>query len=101
MEIEDPIFEYHARFCTIFTSPTRLRIMWLLADGECAVGDLSESLDLSMANISQHLRVMREQRAVKVRRVGKSKLYRIANPKFLAGASLIREGLLDEMKSWA
>ncbi len=89
------IVELHAAFCTVFSSPTRLRIMWLLGDSERAVGELAGALELPMANVSQHLRVMRDQGAVTSRRQGRSILYRIAHPKFTAGARLIREGLLD------
>jgi DNA-binding transcriptional ArsR family regulator len=71
--------------------------MWLLGDSERAVGDLAGDLELPMANVSQHLRVMRDQGAVTSRRQGRSILYRIAHPKFMAGAQLIREGLRDEL----
>jgi DNA-binding transcriptional ArsR family regulator len=40
---------------------------------------------------------MRDQGAVTSRREGRSILYRIAHPKFMAGARLIREGLLEEL----
>jgi DNA-binding transcriptional ArsR family regulator len=50
-----------------------------------------------MANVSQNLRVMRDQGAVTSRRRGRSILYRIAHPKFMAGARLIREGLQEEL----
>lgn len=97
LEPTPDIVELHAAFCTVFSSPTRLRIMWLLGNSERAVGDLAGALELPMANVSQHLRVMRDQGAVTSRRQGRSILYRIAHPKFMAGARLIREGLLSEL----
>jgi len=96
--IADELVRIHAAFCTIFSSPVRLKIMDLLGNGECSVGELAARLGLSMANISQHLRVMRNQGAVSTRREGKTIYYRVANPKFLEGIMRVREGLEEEMR---
>ena len=88
----------HAAFCTIFSSPVRLQIMDLLAHGEESVGVLAVKLNVSMANISQHLRLMRNQGAVSFRRDGKTVYYRVANPKFVEGIMKVREGLLEELR---
>ncbi len=94
---DDPIFALHADFCQVFSDEKRLRIMWLLSDGECSVSDIAAHLGASLQNTSQHLRVMRDKGAVTFRKVGQSVLYSISNPKFLAGARMIREGLLEEL----
>lgn len=88
----------HASFCTIFSSPVRLRIMDILESGEKSVGAMAEQLNVSMANISQHLRLMRNQGAVSFRREGKTVYYRVANPKFVEGIMKVREGLLEELR---
>ena len=87
-----------ASFCTIFSSPVRLQIMELLGDDEKSVGALAEQLNVSMANISQHLRLMRNQGAVSFRREGKTVYYRVANQKFIEGMMKVREGLLEELR---
>lgn len=92
------IFEIHAAFCGIFSSPIRLRIMWFLGSEERRVGELVRALDLAIPNISQHLRIMRDQGAVQTRREGRTIYYRLANTKFLQGARLIREGLIEELR---
>lgn len=91
-------FDMHAAFCSVFSSPVRLRIMWLLADGEKTVSAIAQALDLAIPNVSQHIRLMRDQGAVTSRREGRTISYRIANPKFLTGARLIREGLMEEWR---
>lgn len=73
--------------------------MWFIADQERTVSEIASHLDVSMPNASQQLRVLRDKGAVKYRKVGQTVYYRIANPKFLAGCRLIREGLLEELKS--
>ncbi len=90
------IFALHAEFCAIFSSEIRLRIMWALGDGEKTVTDLANELGISISNTSQHLAIMRSRGAVETRREGRTIFYRIANFKFFQGASLIREGLLEE-----
>jgi len=92
------IFQIHAAFCTIFSSPVRLQIMDFLGSGEKTVTELAEELQVSMANVSQHLRLMRDQGAVGTRRDGRTIYYRIANQKFLQGIQTVREGLLEEFK---
>ncbi|RLB67107.1 MAG: transcriptional regulator [Deltaproteobacteria bacterium] len=87
----------HASFCTIFSSPTRLKIMDLLGESEMSVGALAEQLEVSMANVSQHLRLMRDQGALQFRRDGKTVYYRVANQKFFEGIMKVREGLLEEL----
>ena len=96
--VEDALVRLHAAFCTIFSSPVRLKIMDLLGDRECSVGELAAGLDLSMANVSQHLRVMRNQGAVATRREGKTIYYRVANAKFLECIMKVREGLEEELR---
>ncbi len=94
--VKPDLFDVHAQFCRVLGDPKRLRIMWLLDDGERSVGELAEALGVTLQNVSQHLRVMRDKGAVTRRKEGQTAYYRIANPKFLAGAKLIREGLREE-----
>lgn len=51
---------------------TRLRILALLERQELSVGELSRALDMAQSRVSNHLRVLREQRLLAERRVGAS-----------------------------
>ncbi|MFP3983102.1 MAG: ArsR/SmtB family transcription factor [Desulfurivibrionaceae bacterium] len=97
--IEDrkDIFDIHANFCSIFSSPLRLRILWFLGEEEKTVTELARELEVAVPNISQHLRIMRDQGAVDTRREGRTVYYKLANSKFLQGVRLIREGLKEEL----
>jgi DNA-binding transcriptional ArsR family regulator len=57
--------------------PTRRAILDLLADGERAVRDLCARFKLTQPAISQHLRVLRDAKLVRVRRLGRMRLYRL------------------------
>jgi len=95
---EFDIVELHSSFCSIFVSPVRLRILWMLGNGEKNVGEMAEELHLSLPNISQHLRLMRDLGAVRTKKSGRTVYYANANLKFLNGLKLIREGLIEELK---
>jgi ArsR family transcriptional regulator len=95
---EIDIFDMHASFCGIFASPIRLKIMWMLGDGEKTVSEIANELDISIPNVSQHLRIMRTQGAVLTKRDGRAVYYTIANSKFLQSARLIRQGIMEEIE---
>jgi DNA-binding transcriptional ArsR family regulator len=94
----EDIFQVHAAFCRAFADPKRLRIMWALQDGERTVSELAREVGCSLPNVSQHLRMMRQQGLLTTRRDGRQIYYRIANAKFLAGCKMVREGLLEELQ---
>ena len=54
---------------------TRLRILMGLGNGELCVGDLSTLLDMSISAISHQLKVLRDNKLVKVRKDGKIVYY--------------------------
>ena len=95
---EFDIVELHSSFCSIFVSPVRLRISWMLDNGEKSVGEIAKKLKLSLPNVSQHLRIMRDLGAVCTKKSGRTVYYSNANPKFLKGSKLIQEGLIEELK---
>jgi len=74
-----------------------LQILWLIKEGERSVSEIAETLGLSLSNVSQHLRIMRDRGAIRPRRDGRHVYYRIANQKFVEGSALVREGLLEEL----
>jgi DNA-binding transcriptional ArsR family regulator len=55
--------------------PQRRLILELLKQGERPVTQLAEELGLTQPGASKHLRVLREVRLVRVREVGKQRLY--------------------------
>jgi DNA-binding transcriptional ArsR family regulator len=55
------IFELHAGFCKTMAHPKRLSIVTLLREKELTVGEFTEILDMPIANVSQHLKALRDQ----------------------------------------
>ena len=57
--------------------PTRRRLVEILLEGEKPAGDLAARFDMSGAAVSQHLKVLRDARIVRVRREAQRRIYAI------------------------
>ena len=64
-------------------NPDRLLLLCQLSQGELAVGELEQSLDIRQPTLSQQLGVLRKQSLVNTRRDGKRILYSVADPRVL------------------
>ena len=91
----DELFKLQADFCTNFGNAIRLKILYLLSSGEKSVGNLSEKLGVSMSNISQHLRIMKDRRIITSRKAGQRIFYKITNDKFIQGPAIVRSGIIE------
>ena len=72
---DDEHFFELAEFFSVIGDSTRIKILYLLFEGEMCVCDISEKLSMSMSAISHQLRVLKNSRLVKYRKEGKSVLY--------------------------
>lgn len=59
----------------VFGDSTRIRIMFTIADNEMSVLNIAESLNMEQSTISHQLRVLRQNKLVRVRRDGKQIYY--------------------------
>ena len=98
MKFNEEIFKTHAEFCSLFSSIVRMKIFWIIRESESTVSEIAEKIEVSVQNVSQHLRIMRDKGAVAIRKDGKQVYYRVANDKFTQGAKLIREGVIEEIQ---
>lgn len=96
--LDADIFKLQADFCRVLSEPKRLQIMWLIREKEMTVTEIAETLKVPIPNVSQHLRIMRDLKAVKTRRKGRKIYYRISNIQFAKGSKLICEGLLEILR---
>lgn len=60
--------------------PTRLRILERLTDGPAAVSELIALTGESQPKVSNHLTVLRERALVNVTRIGRQRVYEVADP---------------------
>ena len=78
-QLKDALYEQFARIGHALSTPKRLEILDLLGQGERSVEVLAREASLSVANASQHLRVLRSARLVDSRRDGPYVYYRLAD----------------------
>ena len=70
--------ESQAEIYRIFSHTNRIQIFWLLMENEMSVNDISDAIDASVQNTSQHLRLMKAASILDTRRNGQTIFYRIA-----------------------
>src|SRR2546421_8240465 len=79
-EFKDRLYGQFARIGKALSSPHRLEILELLAQGERTVDSLASEIGLSLANASQHLQALRQAALVERRKDGLFVYYRLAGP---------------------
>ncbi len=84
-EFKDAVFEQFALVASAFAAPKRIEIIDLLAQGERSVESLAQVADLTHANASRHLQILKFAHLVQSRSQGKHVLYRLAAPTVLRG----------------
>lgn len=96
--MSEQFYKLRAEVCKILGSPSRIKILEALSDGEKPVSELSEILGLRQANVSQHLALMRSKGVLKTRKEGTRIFYRVSNPKIIQACNLMKQVLLEQIK---
>lgn len=89
-EFKSNLYGQFARIGKAVSSPHRLEILELLAQGERTVDSLATELGLSLANTSQHLQTLRQAALVESRKDGLFVSYRVSDPTVLSLCTAIR-----------
>ena len=76
--MEEKIYDLADLF-KVFGDSTRIRILYLLLDGEQNVGDISEKLSMNQSAVSHQLKTLKQSDLIKVRRDGKAMYYSLAD----------------------
>ena len=91
-----PLFRMHAELCKALANEHRQAILHAIGDGEKCVGDLAAEIGISVHNVSQHLRVLKERRLVASRKEAQTVYYHVTNQKFIQACALIRQALVEQ-----
>ncbi len=81
--LKQRLYPEFARIATALASDRRLELLDLLAQAPRHVEALAKETDMSVANVSQHLQVLRRARLVDTEREGTKVLYRLADDQVL------------------
>ena len=79
-DFKNRLYVQFARIGKALGSPHRLELLELLGQGERTVDSLAGEIGASIANVSQHLKALRQAALVESRKQGQFVYYRLADP---------------------
>jgi ArsR family transcriptional regulator len=80
----------HAQICQALADPTRIMLLYLLADSPQNVGELGAALQINQPTVSRHLKVLRERGMVHAERTGTTVTYSLADWRIIEALGLLR-----------
>ncbi len=92
------ITRLHAELCSALADPTRLLLLYALADQPDTVTALSQKLDLPQPTISRHLKVLRGGGLAHATRIGATVRYELADHRVIDALDLLRSVLRDRIQ---
>jgi ArsR family transcriptional regulator len=99
--LSQEIAQLHAHLCSALADPTRLLLLYVLADQPCNVTELTQKLELPQPTISRHLKVLRESGLVKASRRGALVQYELTDHRVIEALDILRSILRDRIRSRA
>ncbi|MCD8830117.1 metalloregulator ArsR/SmtB family transcription factor [Staphylococcus gallinarum] len=72
---DESTLEHVTEIFKALSDANRIRIMHLLSQGDCSVGHIAHTLNLSQSNVSHQLRTLKQAHLVKSNRSGQSMIY--------------------------
>jgi len=91
----------HERICSALSDTKRIMILYLLAEKDMFVNEISESLNTPQSTISRHLRVLRQRSLVSTERRGSAVLYSLLDNRIIDVLDLMRAILDDQIQAEA
>jgi DNA-binding transcriptional ArsR family regulator len=83
--------EQAVRCLKAMAHPARLMILHLLSESERSVGELEKLLEVSQANLSQHLNLMKDKKLLSSRRAGNQVYYRLHDNRLMGLMALVQD----------
>jgi DNA-binding transcriptional ArsR family regulator len=93
--------QLHADICSALADPTRLILLYLLADQPRNVTELTLELDQSQPTVSRHLKALRTRGLVIATRQGTNVQYALADHRVIEALDLLRSILRDRIERQA
>jgi rhodanese-related sulfurtransferase len=90
-QFKDKVYKELARITKSMANPHRMEIIELLGQGEFSVEQIAAQTNLTVANASQHLQVLKTAQLVEVNRQGNFIFYRLSNDNVFRAWKALRE----------
>ncbi len=91
-------YEQYSLMCRTITNPVRLKIIELIGTGKKSVGELQESLGVSMSNLSNHLGALYKLGILSREKKGNFVYYSLTEPQLLDVLKMMRKVIESIMK---
>ena len=91
------ISQLEADFCFALSDPTRILILYCLAEGARNVNQLTGELHISQPTTSRHLKVLRERGLVHAVRQGTTVTYHLSDDRLIQALDLLRAVMRDRL----
>jgi ArsR family transcriptional regulator len=91
------INQLHTDICSALADPSRILLLYTLAESPYTVNDLAARIHASQSATSRHLKTLRERGLVNFERQGPSVLYRLADERVVTALDLLRAVLHDNL----
>ncbi len=91
------ISELEADFCSALSDPTRLLILYALAEGSHNVTELANELNVIQPTTSRHLKILRDRGLVYTVRQGTTVTYHLADPRLIQALDLLRTVMRERL----
>jgi ArsR family transcriptional regulator len=96
--LRSELVELTSTLCHALNDPKRLLLLHMLGEGPMSVSALAGALEASVANVSQHLAVLRERGLVDTERDGLNVIYSLRYPELLDAIGQLRSILRTELR---
>ena len=91
----------HERICSALSDTKRIMILYLLAEKDMFVNEISEALNTPQSTISRHLGVLRQRSMVSTERRGTAVLYSLPDDRIIDVLDLMHAILNDQIQAEA
>ena len=91
----------HAQMCQSLADPTRILMLYSLAEGPRYVTELAEMLHVTQPTISRHLKILRDRGLVHGTRVGSTVHYELVDHRIISALDLLRAVMADLLNQQA
>jgi len=95
--LHEEITRLHADMCSALADPSRILLLYVLAEKPCCVNDLATAVGISQPAASRHLKILRETGLVRPLRQGPSVEYSLTDMRLIEALNILRAVLRDRI----
>ena len=95
--LQQEISQLEADFCFALSDPTRILLLYALAEKPLNVTELTNELSIPQPTASRHLKILRERGLVHTTRQGTTITYHLSDKRLIQALNLLRSVMCDRL----